>query len=495
MAITAKAIWRIRTGGSDNNGAGYDSDLATPGTSVDYSAFDSAILTLPDLACAANTQVLTSATGGFTPAMVGNAIRIRSGTNWTVGFYFITGFTDSNTVTIDRIAHATLAASGGVGNVGGAGTIGGTTSTLAVLLASANAAGNKAVNGNVVYVRGSGTNDPTSVDYTLTASITGTFNSSTLSTVVAVIGDNGRPRLRISNGGTLYQINATGINFSGIYFDTGYSGGATANPLILLSRGVMRNCVVDCQSKSIQGVQLGTYGFLVDTLVSGFSTTQTSGTLYHGVVIASNLSCVHGCVVRNFRGSGIVATSLQGVTAIQNLIYGCGQHGITSRNDNTSPFTLIFGNVIKGQGVANTYGIYLQGGALAQSVSICNNVITDFSGTGSVGIASTDTAFYQAYRPIMDNAFWNNTANYDANVKPLGLDAGDVQLTASPFASATDFTANSTAGAGALLKGAGFPATLPGTSTAVWSSIGFVAAPTGGSTLVIVPNAPKHIGA
>ena len=66
MSLNAAIDWEIRQDGSDLNGGGYK---RTAGT-TDYSQQAAAQLALTDLACASNTT-LTSATGGFTAAMVG----------------------------------------------------------------------------------------------------------------------------------------------------------------------------------------------------------------------------------------------------------------------------------------------------------------------------------------------------------------------------------------------------------------------------------------
>lgn len=100
MAIQSTAIWEVRPSGDANNGAGWDSGISGAGT--DYSQQDAAQLTLTDGACLTASTTLTSATGGFTSAMVGNALYISSGTNALTAHFFITGYTDTNTVTIDR---------------------------------------------------------------------------------------------------------------------------------------------------------------------------------------------------------------------------------------------------------------------------------------------------------------------------------------------------------------------------------------------------------
>lgn len=114
MALAAATNWEVRTTGAATNGGGYSSG------GTDYSQQDAAQLSLTDLANLSTSTTLTSATGGFTAAMIGNIIYIASGTNFIAGYYQITAYTDTNTVTIDRTANATLNATAGVGKVGGA---------------------------------------------------------------------------------------------------------------------------------------------------------------------------------------------------------------------------------------------------------------------------------------------------------------------------------------------------------------------------------------
>lgn len=119
MALPSGMVWEISsTGGSVYNGAGF-TDL-NPGTSVDYSQQDAAQLTAGDYATSgAGIAVLTSATGGFTAAMEGNVICLRSGSNFVTGHYQIVTYTNNNTVTLDRSPTPSGAGSGGIGNVGG----------------------------------------------------------------------------------------------------------------------------------------------------------------------------------------------------------------------------------------------------------------------------------------------------------------------------------------------------------------------------------------
>ena len=119
MPLSAAIVWELRATASANNVNGGGFKAGASGT--DYSQQDAAQLNPTDLACADTSTTLTSAAGGFTAAMVGNVIHITAGTNFVVGWYEITAYTNANTVTIDRTAaSAGLNASAGTGYVGGA---------------------------------------------------------------------------------------------------------------------------------------------------------------------------------------------------------------------------------------------------------------------------------------------------------------------------------------------------------------------------------------
>lgn len=144
MAVNAATVWEVRTTGAVTNGGGF-ADL-DPGTSVDYSQQDTAQLALTDLASDGAGTGITSATGGFTAAMVGNTIYITGGTGFTEGYYQITAYTDTNTITIDRSASASK--TGGTGNVGGAYQIVGGTEGDNIFFNNTNKA-----SGNTIHVK------------------------------------------------------------------------------------------------------------------------------------------------------------------------------------------------------------------------------------------------------------------------------------------------------------------------------------------------------
>ena len=115
MTISSGTDWEVRSTGASTNGGGFK-DL-NPGTSVDYSQQDAAQLALTDIASDGAGTGISSTTGGFTAAMEGNCMYI-GGSGFTIGWYQITGYTDTNNITIDRSCG--INKSGGTGNVGGA---------------------------------------------------------------------------------------------------------------------------------------------------------------------------------------------------------------------------------------------------------------------------------------------------------------------------------------------------------------------------------------
>lgn len=116
MSLPVDMEWEIRTTGATTNGGGFEDK--NPGTSVDYSQQDAAQLSLSDIATDAAGTGVSSTTGGFTAAMEGNVIYIAGSGGWIKGWYQITGYTDTNNITIDRSAGVSQTA--GTGNVGGA---------------------------------------------------------------------------------------------------------------------------------------------------------------------------------------------------------------------------------------------------------------------------------------------------------------------------------------------------------------------------------------
>lgn len=98
MAFTNAGAVEVRDTGAADNGGYFNSNIVGAGT--DYTQQDLPVLTGADGDCN-NSTTFTSATGGFTAAMVGNAIHI-TGAGYTTGWYEIRTRSDTNTITLDR---------------------------------------------------------------------------------------------------------------------------------------------------------------------------------------------------------------------------------------------------------------------------------------------------------------------------------------------------------------------------------------------------------
>ncbi len=99
MAFGATSLWEVQTGGSDANAGGFDpgnASMATDGAAT--SATGSA-------------PVFTSASYNFAATDVGHWVYIKSGTNWTAGWYQITAV-GSNAATLSAAAGAGVLVAG-----------------------------------------------------------------------------------------------------------------------------------------------------------------------------------------------------------------------------------------------------------------------------------------------------------------------------------------------------------------------------------------------
>lgn len=445
MAIGASTVWRVRTGGNDANGAGFNSTIASAGT--DYSQQDSPQLSLSDLTSSASTTI-TSATGGFTSAMIGNALRISSGTGATVGYYFITGCTDTNTITVDRVSGTYT---DGVGRVGGAAA-----NLTAAIFQAGNSTGNKAAEGNIIYIRGAGSNSPSSADYTMTTYVTPP-NGGTTSGRVRILGENGRPYITV-NGMLIY--NNTYFSFENFVVKcTGTNGGGAVLNIGGGSR--VRNCKFLMGNQNYPAIKtnvttsLSTY--IQDVEIDGESSSAASSG--QGILCGSYQTTIDGCHIHDCRDIGVKSNNTAaGIRIFDSVIKSNRSDGVNCTGNQGYQGNLVIRNVIRDN---LGHGINIATSAALIEAVIKNNLITGHNqaSKNGINIAAGTAALNDALAQIIDyNAFYNNTANYS------GISAGahDVVLSADPYVSSSDYTLNNTAGGGAACVDAGFPQTIPG---------------------------------
>jgi hypothetical protein len=482
MAINASAQWRIRAGGSNTNGGGYDSAISGAGT--DYTDQDAAQLALTDLATSgAGSTTLTSVTGGFTAAMIGNCIRIRSGTNFQTGYYFITAHTDTNTVTLDRTPTSGGAGASGAGDLGGAFadfvnlSVSGNNGLLSPAFASPLAAG------HTVYMRGSGSDDPAGFDWDYrgdAAAYQGYFeclglDGSLAAGHIKIIGYNGRPHLHVSG---LLFFRAHLWKLENIKFTHSSSGTGFSNYGIIgnIEEDISQyghfgtNLIVDLNGTDHIGIQLAG-AISVEIRNSGGGAAGTGV----GLLCSNSGGPYVGCYVDGVRGDGFRAVSIN--SFVNCIARNCGRDGFRI---NAAGGAAAGGAVVNCTANNNTgSGIKIMTNILSMSYSIYNCI---FSNNGAYGIDFADgtTALNDRRKRFVDyNCLYNNTSG-----ARNGVSAGSNDVTTNP--TFTD-AAGENYSVGTNMKALGFPGAIRGSSSTGYVDLGAVqrqeSAGTGGVSL------------
>lgn len=391
-AISAGAIWRVRIGGSNTLCSGLF-DPTVSGAGTDYTEQDAAQLALTDLASSTPYTTITSTTGGFTAAMVGNGIYIASGTGFTAGRYVITAYTNTNTVTV-HTACAASAASGGVAKVGGA---------LAGFEVITTSAPYSSVAGNTVYIRGQGSNDPVDIDYTPALLGINVGNG------LRYIGYNGRPKIG-HNGRLWYFSAAIGVmTVENFYFvqtaSTNLDVGVFYMPGV--SSHVAYNCVFDqCGFDSRQ--MMNGHAYRCSFINTGSQTVGTRPAFAQDST-TGRYSTIRDCLFKDLKYTAIAVASMQ-VNIIGNIIQNCSGDGITLTSEN---YLQSFGGILN-----NT--IYDCAGHGISMIStknniIQNNIIANITGSGKYGVyvsgAELSAAGANSAIHLAGNNFYGNTSN------------------------------------------------------------------------------------
>lgn len=410
--------------------------------SIDYSALAAPFLAITDLDSTASTTVHSTA-GGFHAAMVGNILRLASGTGTpTAGYYAITGFTDANNLVVDR-ASGTYTA--GVAKIGGshaglinyASTGGGGLSAPAVATPLAA--------GHIVKIRGAGSENPSTVDYDTSAGYY-TFPNGTVTGRISFLGINGRPLIGYS-----------GILFYNQTYGRYHKLAAKQTAATYLTTGlvnsgkyaVVTDCIFDQNGNDSVQLKAGAFNCLFKN-----SGATTAGTAYVQI-IDSSYCMVYGNVYENIRGGAI--SSNNSISIIQNnIIRAC--KGTSSMASillaDSSEGTDIIGNTIDG-GAGD--GIRITTTAAICNSTIMNNIISNHAGAGKYGINCTVGSTAQNDNTIAGiwdyNNLYGNTAarnNCSAGLHDIALDPQYTNTGTGDYSIGTN------------MKAVGFPNLFPG---------------------------------
>jgi hypothetical protein len=453
-AIAATAQWDVRTTGSDTNGGCFDPGVTSPGT--DFSQQDTAQVAFTDLVIGGTTTQLTSAANPFTSASVGNCINITAGTGFTVGRYNVRSVA-SGVATMDRSV-GTAASTGGTGNLGGS-------------MASPLTAMAAIVSQNTVWLK-AGT-------YTVTAAITNTSGASgSLIGYSAAHGDNLSGTIITTATNSINLINVTGGTVNFWFHNIAMSSTASTQGEGIVSLSSSLNLAVsNCTLTGFGGY--GIDGFNNGTASAYLLNTAILGT--HGTGLRVNATTL---IIQDSVVSGSAGFNLQmaGGTSVisRSLIVGSGRDGIVAFGI-AGVLTIVDSTIANNAEAGVNLGNDIQWAAIPFSFVSQNNIIY---GNGTFGIR----AIIPATPSVADSYTRNNAygSNPSGNLSGLPSGVGDVTLTANPFTNsgAGDYSLNSTAGGGALLKGTGYPGLFPNGTTTGHLDIGPVQSAGGGTTVI-----------
>lgn len=450
--VSANTVWEVETGGVDTNGGGF----VTGASGTDFSQQAAAQFTLTTATSAGAGSIILEAQAATT--MVGNILHITGGPNFIVGWYQITAVSAGVSITVDRPCTS------GVGS-SGAGKIGGAFATPAgahaAMILSGSATG---VGGNICYIKSGTYTQTTTWTVTLAQNICINFvGYNTTRTLVNT--DATRPLLTTATNAVslITTTAAEAVIWRNLTFTT--TAGTKAIALAGVG-GVSGDTAplrfVNCKwSTAFPGIQsTGNGGTTIQHIV--YSGCEMTGTSTFAIALASNSLPVvemYGCNIHACAG-GITSTGgVNNILVLDHcLIVDNTDRGIYI-NTSTSggiAYCSISNCTIANNTTAN-FEAATTTGALG-AVSLRNNIFY-----GSAATLKMVTAGLDLDLVAINNAFGGGgaTTNYTTG-------QGDITLSGDPFTSAGtgDYSLNNTAARGALLRGTGYPQTLPaGTTT------------------------------
>lgn len=429
MSISAATVWRIRAGGNDANGGGYDTSISGSGT--DYTDQDAAQLSLIDIVTIGSTTV-TSVTGGFTSAMVGNALLIGSD-----GYYFITARASSTSITVDRNT--------GTG-IGQTGKVGGAWATFTNMLNGGNlpqpSPASPLVPGNKVMVRGAGSNTPSTDDYTLNSGQYGSIvNGDTTNGRIHVIGYNGRPRI---NYGGLLGYHSTQITFENLYFFLATSATYAGYGMMTGGDSAAINVYIDVNGNGSGGQCIGISAVtVIDCWVFNSGTKTSVSTGSAGIFMMQYAGACIGNKVQDQRQVGIqIPNSVTAVTG--NLIIGNATDGIYLQTNSGGYGGCVAGNTLDSNG---GNGVTISDIGSSVSVSIINNIFSNQGGYDVAILTGSAAAGGRTVAMVDYNVHYNATSGAYLNVT-----GGSHEVTANPsYTGGGNYTPTNVALAGTAL--------------------------------------------
>lgn len=393
---------------------------------IDYSQVGTVPFSLTGLTTAAANAIILTASA--TVAMVGNGIQITGGTNFTTGFYQVNSVSAGASLTVDR--NCTTAAGvagtaglgGGLASPGQAGSLATTAGNLTFIKYNATAFTATSASTNVAAGCVSGTAGTFYVGYNTNRTLSNT--------------DASKPTFKIGIVSTATLFAGSGschvVNIAG--------DGNSQTSSVFISAGIARNCTATAFTNgAFKGVVAVGCSATANATVAPFSCPSYWCEAYANTIsgFSGNITNFSNCLSYGNTGASSDGFSLSGTCALTNCVaYGNGRSGF--RFSSTARM-LLWNCIAEGNA---TYG---------------------YDGSdGSSVIWMVNCASY------------NNSGGRLNAAGLLTLDSGSITGSGSFFtnAASNDFSLNNTAGAGALCRATGYPATFPRGTTADYADVG-----------------------
>jgi hypothetical protein len=441
VSLSANTIWEVRpTVGNDTNGGAFVAGASGTDFSQQNAKNSGGNNSSTTDAVATGIATITSLTASFTAAIVGNVIYL-TGTGITTGWYQVISFTNSTTIVLDQSPGT---GTGLTMNIGGA--------LLTVSAAFANAQAIAASSALLIYVKATGA-------YTVTSALSPTQSNTGPITIIGYTstrGDNGRFTWTTStNSVPLVNFNSgQNVVFQNIAFTC--TAGTPGDGITNNNTAVFGCTLINC---TLNGFRYGINGdwALVNIFYLTMDNCEVSGCTIG--VNNSGPTVFIGCYIHGNSSHGYLNTQVQKpeVTFERTVFYNNGGNG--AQIDAGTQYVHVNGCAF----VSNTNdGLNVGGQAPGVPLSLLNTI---FDSNGGFGL-NVPTQGYGA-GTIRNNAYFNNTSG--ATSRPALAGQGDVTLTGSPFnnPSGDDFGLNSTTGAGAACKGAGWQGSFNGAAASL----------------------------
>lgn len=429
---------------STSNGCATTASPSGATWTIDYSRQATAAFAYTDLVIGGTNTQLTSVANPFGKQQVGNVIQVTSGSGFTTGFYTITSVS-TVTATMDR-AVGTAASTGGNGNQGGA------LNTLGKLF-TASAGTTIPTSGQIVWMVGTST-----ITSTLTFCVSSAnYMKVSLRGYGTYRGDNVQATIQTATNSVnlLTFSSVVGFEFRNFILKntaatTGYGAYASGTS----DQIAFRNCVFNGFSIGVNGA---TTAFFYTIVLVGCEIKSCTS---HGIQNEGFTYCL-GCYIHGNTGDGVRSDgNNSSVVVCERTV--CASNGTVGFNDKgaSTVRSFILLNCVAynntGDGVAVTQGSNTQTLVAMNCIAYGNGGFGFNFPSVSSGGAPLSLSIQQ------NNAFGSNTSGARNTGAPIGV--SDVTLTGDPFTSGStgDFSLNSTAGAGAACKQAGWPTVIPG---------------------------------